>query len=133
MPIYWICQAFLPTYWKHIYFFQYIGYNKRMNVYLPELSDENIKKAFGKSLKELRSHLGITQILLEEATQIPRQSLSVYERGEILPTISQAYKIARYFKLSIEDFIIYGLNAQERLLKESFRDITEKYDVVVKI
>lgn len=94
-------------------------------------TDDNIKKAFGKSLKDLRTHLAITQILLEEATQIPRQSLSVYERGEIMPTISQAYKIARFFKLSIEDFIVYGLNAQSSVLKENFRDITEKYDATV--
>lgn len=104
-----------------------------MKPYLPDFSDENIKKAFGKSLKDLRTHLGITQALLEDATEIPRQSLSVYERGEILPTISQAYKITRYFRLSIEDFIVYGLNEQENLLQENFRDITAKYDVTVKI
>lgn len=104
-----------------------------MKINFLELTDENIKKAFGASLKELRSHLGITQMLLEEATEIPRQSLSVYERGEILPTISQAYKIARYFRLTIDDFIVYGLNAQESIFKENFRDITEKYDVTVKI
>ena len=102
-----------------------------MESFTPSLTDDEIKKAFGKSLKELRSHLDITQILLEEATDIPRQSLSVYERGEILPTISQAYKITRYFKLSIEDFIVYGLNLQEILLKENFKSISEKYDVIV--
>ena len=101
--------------------------------HLPQLTDEQIKKGFGNSLKELRAHLGITQVLLEEATQIPRQSLSVYERGEILPTISQAYKITRFFRLSIEDFIIYGLEEQRKYLQENFRDITEKYDSVVKI
>ena len=103
-----------------------------MKTFIPSLTDDEIKKAFGKSLKDLRSHLDITQILLEEATDIPRQSLSVYERGEILPTISQAYKITQYFKLSIEDFIAYGLDLQETLLKENFKTITEKYDVAVK-
>ena len=103
-----------------------------MKTFIPTLTDDDIKKAFGKSLKELRSHLDITQILLEEATDIPRQSLSVYERGEILPTISQAYKITCYFRLTIEDFIIYGLNLQETLLKENFKSISEKYDIVVK-
>ena len=101
--------------------------------YIPQLTDEQIKQAFGNSLKELRAHLGITQVALEEATQIPRQSLSVYERGEILPTISQAYKITRFFRLSIEDFIIYGAHEQRNVLQENFRDITEKYDSVVKI
>ena len=132
---------------------RYVGYNKDMKKneatkierteiregapkgvsYIPQLTDEQIKQAFGNSLKELRAHLGITQVALEEATQIPRQSLSVYERGEILPTISQAYKITRFFRLSIEDFIIYGANEQRNVLQENFRDITEKYDSVVKI
>ena len=100
-----------------------------MNYNFSKLSDENVKKAFGASLKELRTHLGITQVLLEDATNIPRQSLSVYERGEIMPTMSQAYKIAQFFRLTIDDFIIYGLNEQKAILKENFRDITEKYDV----
>ena len=104
-----------------------------LSTLLREMSDEKIKKGFGNSLKELRAHLGITQLALAEATQIPRQSLSVYERGEFLPTISQAYKITSCFRLSIEDFIVYGLDEQERLLQENFRDITEKYDALVKI
>ena len=103
-----------------------------MKTFIPSLTDEEIKKAFGKSLKELRTHLEITQVLLEGATDIPRQSLSVYERGEILPTISQAYKITCYFRLTIEDFIAYGLNLQETLLNENFKSISEKYDVTVK-
>ena len=99
---------------------------------MPPLTDDEIKQAFGKSLKELRSHIDLTQVRLSEATDIPRQSLSVYERGEILPTISQAYKIARFFELAIEDFIVYGLNLQERLLNENFKNICEKYDVLAK-
>ena len=102
-----------------------------LSALLRELSDEKIKKGFGNSLKELRAHLGVTQVSLAEVTQIPRQSLSVYERGEILPTISQAYKITNCFRLSIEDFIVYGLGEQERFLQENFRDITEKYDALV--
>lgn len=103
-----------------------------MKIFVPKLTDDEIKQAFGKSLKELRSHIDLTQTRLSEATDIPRQSLSVYERGEILPTISQAYKIARFFELSIEDFIAYGLNLQERLLNENFKNICEKYDVISK-
>ena len=95
-------------------------------------TDIAIKEAFGRSLKTLREHLGIRQIDLEETTNIPRQSLSVYERGETAPTITQAYRIARFFNLSIDDMIIYGMDLQGKILNENFSSITDKYDVIVK-
>ena len=95
-------------------------------------TDDVIKVAFGRSLKSLREHLNIRQVDLEEVTNIPRQSLSVYERGETAPTITQAYRIVRFFNLSIDDFIVYGMGLQEEILNENFSSITDKYDLVVK-
>lgn len=94
--------------------------------------DESIKKAFGNSLKKLREHTGITQIELEEATKVSRQSLSVYERGEVAPTITQAYRIAMCFGLDVSDFIDYGLNLPKEFSDLEFDSITELYDAVNK-
>lgn len=96
------------------------------------LTDAQLKTAFGKSLKALREHTGITQSALSSACNIPRQSLSVYERGEIAPTIMQAYRIVRCFSLTIEDFIAYGLDEQATLLEENFACICDKYDSICK-
>ena len=60
-------------------------------------TDTQLKTAFGKSLKTLREHAGITQGELSLLSGISRQSLSVYERCEIAPTIMQAYRIVRCF------------------------------------
>ncbi len=92
------------------------------------LNDEEIKIAFGSSLRELRECLNMTQKDLAEAVDVPRQSLSVYERGETAPTIIQAYKIAKFFNLCIDDFIIYGAGKQEKLLGEEFSSIVDKYN-----
>ncbi len=95
-------------------------------------TDAQLKTAFAKSLNVLREHTGITQGELSLSCGISRQSISVYERGEIAPTIMQAYRIVRYFSLTIEDFIAYGLQQQQVLLEESFSSICDKYDSVCK-
>ena len=91
--------------------------------------DESVKKAYGRSLKELREHTNTTQQYLAEKTHVPRQSISVYERGETMPTVLQAFKIAFFFNLSIDDFIIYGMDTPlfSDDIKE-FKSITDKYD-----
>lgn len=98
--------------------------------YIIEMNDEQIRVAFGSSLKLLREHTYLTQGRLEEATNVPRQSISVYERGETAPTITQAYRLAGFFGLCIDDFIVYGLGKQQALLNETFASITDKYDSI---
>ncbi len=93
-----------------------------------EVSDEQVKKAFGESLKKLREHTNTTQKALSQKTGVPTQSISVYERGESAPTITQAMRIAQFFQLSIDDFIIYGIGAQTLVFDENFDSITTKYD-----
>lgn len=96
------------------------------------ITDNEIKIAYGKSLRQLREHLNITQVELSRVINVPRQSLSVYELGRNLPTIAHAYRIARFFRCSVDDFIIYGLEKQYELLEENFRSITDKYDAIEK-
>ncbi len=90
--------------------------------------DNVIQQAFGASLKELREHTGVTQKELAQATKVPRQSISVYERGETAPTITQAYRIALFFNLTVDDFISYGLNLPKEFSEGDFESIIAKYD-----
>ena len=96
------------------------------------ITDEQIKTAFGKSLKELREYLDITQMELSKYTSVPHQSISVYERGQIMPTISQAYRLAAYFHLTIDDLIVYGMHMQKQIFKENFSSITDKFNITEK-
>ena len=58
-------------------------------------------------LEEIRTTKGITQDELAKALEVSRQTISSLENGKYNPSILLAFKIARYFKLSIEDIFIY--------------------------
>lgn len=58
-------------------------------------------------LEEIRKAKGITQGDLAAALEVSRQTVSSLENGRYNPSIILAFKIARYFDLSIEDIFIY--------------------------
>ena len=58
-------------------------------------------------LEEIRKKRGITQGELADALEVSRQTISSLENGRYNPSIILAFKIARYFKLSIEEIFIY--------------------------
>ena len=58
-------------------------------------------------LEEIRTTKGIKQDELAKAWEVSRQTISSLENGKYNPSILLAFKIARYFKLSIEDIFIY--------------------------
>ena len=58
-------------------------------------------------LEELRKQRGIKQEELAEALQVSRQTIGSLENGRYNPSIMLAFKIARYFGMSIEDIFIY--------------------------
>lgn len=58
-------------------------------------------------LEELRKARGIKQETLAEALEVSRQTIGSLENGRYNPSILLAFKIARYFELSIEDIFIY--------------------------
>jgi putative transcriptional regulator len=58
-------------------------------------------------LEEIRKSRGITQEQLAAALQVSRQTIGSLENGRYNPSIILAFKIARYFNLSIEDIFIY--------------------------
>lgn len=59
------------------------------------------------NLELIRKSHGIKQEELAEALDVSRQTISSLEKGRYNPSIILAFKIARYFKMSIEEIFIY--------------------------
>ena len=58
-------------------------------------------------LEEIRKQCNITQEELAVALEVSRQTIGSLENGRYNPSIILAIKIARYFKLSVEEIFIY--------------------------
>ncbi len=58
-------------------------------------------------LEELRKQRGIKQEDLAAALEVSRQTIGSLENGRYNPSILLAFKIARFFDMSIEEIFIY--------------------------
>jgi putative transcriptional regulator len=58
-------------------------------------------------LEEIRKQRGIKQEELAAALEVSRQTIGSLENGRYNPSILLAFKIARFFNMSIEDIFIY--------------------------
>lgn len=63
-------------------------------------------------LEELRNERGIKQEDLAAILEVSRQTIGSLENGRYNPSIRLAFKIAKYFGLSIEDIFIYEEDAR---------------------
>lgn len=57
-------------------------------------------------LEEIRKERGIKQEALAEALGVSRQTIGSLENGRYNPSILLAFKIARYFDMTIEEIFI---------------------------
>ncbi len=58
-------------------------------------------------LEEIRRIRGMKQEELAAALEVSRQTIGSLENGRYNPSILLAFKIARYFDMSIEEIFIY--------------------------
>lgn len=58
-------------------------------------------------LEELRKQHGIKQEDLANSLGVSRQTIGSLENGRYNPSIQLAFRIARYFNMSIEEIFIY--------------------------
>lgn len=58
-------------------------------------------------LEEIRKENDIRQEELAAALEVSRQTIGSLENGRYNPSIILAFKIARYFEMSIEEIFIY--------------------------
>ena len=59
------------------------------------------------NLEKIRKSKGINQEELAKALEVSRQTIGSLENGRYNPSIILAFKIARYFNMSIEEIFIY--------------------------
>lgn len=58
-------------------------------------------------LEEIRKQRGIKQEELAATLEVSRQTIGSLENGRYNPSIVLAFKISRFFGMSIEDIFIY--------------------------
>ena len=58
-------------------------------------------------LEEIRKERGIKKEEPAAALEVSRQTIGSLENGRYNPSIILAFKLARYFNMSIEDIFIY--------------------------
>ncbi len=58
-------------------------------------------------LEELRKKHNLNQEALAASLKVSRQTIGALENGRYNPSILLAFKIARYFEMSIEEIFIY--------------------------
>ena len=63
-------------------------------------------------LEELRRQQGIGQETLADILQVSRQTISSLENGRYNPSILLAIKIAKHFRLPVEEIFLYEEEAQ---------------------
>ena len=63
-------------------------------------------------LEELRKVRGIKQEELAQILEVSRQTIGSLENGRYNPSILLAFKISRFFGLSIEEIFLYEEDAE---------------------
>jgi len=58
-------------------------------------------------IEELRKSRGVRQDELAKAMGVSRQTISSLENGRYNPSILLAYKLARYFDMTIEEVFVF--------------------------
>ena len=58
-------------------------------------------------IEEIRKERGILQDELAKNMGVSRQTISSLENGRYNPSITLAYKIAKYFDMTIEDVFVF--------------------------
>ena len=65
-------------------------------------------------IEQIRKQRGILQEEFAKAMGVSRQTISSLENGRYNPSIMLAYKIARYFEMTIEDIFIFEEETHEK-------------------
>lgn len=58
-------------------------------------------------IKEYRKKFGLTQEELANEVDVTRQTVISLENGKYIASLQLAFKLARFFKVSIEELFIY--------------------------
>lgn len=61
-------------------------------------------------IEQIRKECGIRQEEFAKSVGVSRQTISSIENGRYNPSITLAYKIAKYFNMTIEDVFLFDDN-----------------------
>jgi len=76
------------------------------------MQDQDLRKAFGKRLKDLRKEKGWTQKELANRLEIRYSHLNKYENGMHAPPLEKLIQLAELFDVSL-DFLVMGLPMED--------------------
>ena len=65
-------------------------------------------------IEEIRKERGIRQEEFAKSMGVSRQTISSLENGRYNPSIMLAYKIAKYFELTIEEVFVFEEDESEK-------------------
>lgn len=60
-------------------------------------------ETIGNSLSALRQKMNVTQEELAETTGVSRQTIIAIEKGNYIPSLLLAFKVAHFFRKKVED------------------------------
>ncbi len=89
---------------------------------------EDIKKSLGIKVRSLRENAGMTQEELASVCDVSWRTISNLERGLVVPDLLMIYKIAKRFRISIDEMM--GLNFSGR---KSVRRLETENGIIEKI
>ena len=78
----------------------------------------------GNNLFQARKKAGISQEVVAEKLGVSRQTISKWETDETVPDIYQAKKLAKLYKLSLDELIEFDIDMKE--IEEVIRNTDEK-------
>jgi putative transcriptional regulator len=62
-------------------------------------------------IKVFRAMNDLTQDNLAQAIGVNRQTILAIEKGKYVPSLDLAFRIARYFRVNIEEIFIYDIES----------------------
>ena len=89
-----------------------------------DLNEEELAKALARALKALRKYNEYSLQTVSAGTEIPFQTIARYENGENIPSILQAYKLARFYQFPLND--LFSLGATDGI-EEDYADILDEW------
>lgn len=92
------------------------------------MNDNEIKKVFGRKIKEYRERNRLSQEELSEQLDITQRQVSMIERGLSFPKLSTLNKLSYVFNCHIQDLFDNDYLQSEKLLKEKLKIFIDTSD-----
>lgn len=84
---------------------------------------------FGSNLRYLRETRGKSQLEMGDFIGVSKQTISVYEKGEVEPPLSKLISMADYFGVSVDDLLRKDLRPAKPFYSENLRYLRGVYQM----